>query len=349
MKCIQDTAKQKIIILDGAMGTRLQRYDLTENDFRGQCFAHLKGQLKGNYDVLCLTRPDIVADVHRKYLEAGADMIETNTFSSQRISQADYGLEAEAGEMALEGARIARRVADEFTTENWPRYVAGSMGPTNRMLSMSCNVNNRSSRTISYEELFLAYEEQALALLKGGVDVLLIETCIDLLNAQCAVNAARHAMKRVGREVPLMVSFTINDASGRTFCGQSLDDIMTGMEPLNLWCMGLNCGLGAKQLKPFVEQLSSKSPFLVSVYLSAGLPNAMGKYDETPEKMAEEMKEYIDDGLVNILGGCCGTDEEYIRRFAQMAFNRSPRKPVERNHQVHLSSRGMLRKREVAG
>ena len=219
---IQDTARHKIIVLDGALGTKIQSYGLTEADFRGVLFKDLPGQLKGNNDMLCLTRPDIVAEIHKKYLEAGADVIETNTFSSQTISQADYGLQHAAREMALQGARIARHVADEWSTAEWPRFVAGSMGPTNRMLSMSDDVDHPATRSISYDQLLEAYTEQATALIEGGVDLLLIETCFDTLNAKCAVDAARRAMDNTGREVPVMVSVTISDNSGRTLSGQNL-------------------------------------------------------------------------------------------------------------------------------
>ena len=341
---IQETAEHKIIVLDGALGTRIQRYGLTEADFRGERFKDLPGQMKGNNDMLCLTRPDVVAEIHHKYLEAGADLIETNTFSSQRISQADYGLQDVAAEMALEGARIARRAADEWSTPEWPRFVAGSMGPTNRMLSMSDDVNNPAARAITYDELLAAFREQAIALLEGGVDTLLVETCFDTLNAKCAVDATRQAMSKVGREVPVMVSVTFSDNSGRTLSGQDLDAFMTSMEPLGLWSLGLNCGLGARQMKPYVEQMAAKATTLVSAYPNAGLPNAMGEYDETAESMAAEMKEFLDEGLLNIIGGCCGTDEDFIRLFADMAKGRAPRKRKQSNGRLRLSGLDMLEK-----
>ena len=341
---IQDTARHKIIVLDGALGTKIQSYGLTEADFRGVLFKDLPGQLKGNNDMLCLTRPDIVAEIHKKYLEAGADVIETNTFSSQTISQADYGLQHAAREMALQGARIARHVADEWSTAEWPRFVAGSMGPTNRMLSMSDDVDHPATRSISYDQLLEAYTEQAAALIEGGVDLLLIETCFDTLNAKCAVDAARRAMDNTGREVPVMVSVTFSDNSGRTLSGQNLDAFMTSMEPLGLWAIGMNCGMGARQLMPYVKQMAAKSPVLVGAYPNAGLPNAMGEYDETPESMAAEMKEFLDEGLLNIIGGCCGTDEHFIQLFARMAKDREPRQPAARDGRLRLSGLDMLEK-----
>ena len=344
---IQETAKSKIIVLDGAMGTRLERCGLSEEDFRGRDFAGWDRQLKGDNDLLCLTRPDIVAGIHRRYLEAGADLIETNTFSAQRVSQADYGLANEARRMALEGARIACREADAASTPEWPRFVAGSMGPTNKMLSMGTDVDHPERRAIGYDQLCEAFEEQAAALVEGGVDVLLIETCFDTLNAKCAVDAARRAMDRLGRRVPLMVSATISDASGRTLSGQIVEAFLASVEPLGIWAIGLNCGLGARQLRPYVAALARKAPMLVSVHPNAGLPNALGQYDETPEMMAREMEEYIDGGLANIIGGCCGSDEEFTARLARLARGRQPRRPVPRDHRLRLAGMDVLEKTDA--
>ena len=322
---LREVARQKIMVLDGAMGTRLQQYSLTEADFHGYAFLTKAVVLKGNNDVLNITRPDIIEDVHCKYLEAGADIITTNTFSSQRISQADYQLEEESWRMALEGARIARRAADKYTTEEHPRFVAGSVGPTNKACSMSPDVTNPAARAITYDQLFDAYTEQISALIDGQVDAILIETIFDTLNAKAAIDAAVTEMKRRNIDLPLMLSVTVTDLAGRTLSGQTLGAFLASVSSYPIFSVGLNCSYGAKQMMPFLRELAGKAPYLVSVYPNAGLPNQLGLYDETAETMAPQMQEMIDSGLVNIIGGCCGTDEHFIRLFAEAAKGKMPR------------------------
>ena len=322
---LREVARQKVMVLDGAMGTRLQQYGLTEADFHGYAFLTKAVVLKGNNDVLNITRPDIIEDVHCKYLEAGADIITTNTFSSQRISQADYQLEEESWRMALEGARIARRAADKYTTEEHPRFVAGSVGPTNKACSMSPDVTNPAARAITYDQLFDAYTEQISALIDGQVDAILIETIFDTLNAKAAIDAAVTEMKRRNIDLPLMLSVTVTDLAGRTLSGQTLGAFLASVSSYPIFSVGLNCSYGAKQMVPFLRELAGKAPYLVSVYPNAGLPNQLGLYDETAETMAPQMQEMIDSGLVNIIGGCCGTDEHFIRLFAEAAKGKMPR------------------------
>ena len=322
---LREVARQKVMVLDGAMGTRLQQYGLTEADFHGYAFLTKAVVLKGNNDVLNITRPDIIEDVYCKYLEAGADIITTNTFSSQRISQADYQLEEESWRMALEGARIARRAADKYTTEEHPRFVAGSVGPTNKACSMSPDVTNPAARAITYDQLFDAYTEQISALIDGQVDAILIETIFDTLNAKAAIDAAVTEMKRRNIDLPLMLSVTVTDLAGRTLSGQTLGAFLASVSSYPIFSVGLNCSYGAKQMMPFLRELAGKAPYLVSVYPNAGLPNQLGLYDETAETMAPQMQEMIDSGLVNIIGGCCGTDEHFIRLFAEAAKGKMPR------------------------
>ena len=324
------------------MGTKIQTYGLTEEDFRGDRFAHFTGQMKGNNDVLSLTRPDVIADIHRLYLEAGADIIATNTFSSQRISQADYHLENEAYEMAFEGARIARQVADEFSTEEKPRFVAGSMGPTNKTCSMSPDVSDPAKRELTYDELLTAYEEQADALIAGGVDALLIETIFDTLNAKVAIDAATRVMTRRGVELPIMISVTVSDLAGRTLSGQTLDAFLASISTYKIFSVGLNCSFGATQMKPFLRELAKRAPYYISAYPNAGLPNSMGLYDETAETMAPKMGELVDEGLVNIIGGCCGTDETFIAAYVPLVEDKKPHVPVEKPHYMWLSGLELL-------
>ena len=313
------------------MGTMIQQRNLTEQDFRGNRFSDVPGLLKGNNDLLNLVRPDIIRDIHRLYLEAGADIIETNTFSSQRISQEDYHCADVAHEMAYEGARIARRIADEYTQRNpaHPRFVAGSVGPTNRSLSISPDVNDPALRNMTFDELAEAYTEQMEALLEGGVDALLIETIFDTLNAKAALYAAEDAMQHTSRRVPLMLSVTVSDVAGRTLSGQTLEAFLASVQHADIFSVGLNCSFGARQLKPFLRTLSQKAPYYVSAYPNAGLPNALGQYDQTPEQMREEVREYIDEGLMNIIGGCCGTTDEYIREFRSLPLTPSRTLPRE--------------------
>ena len=342
MKGLRDIIQERILILDGAMGTKIQTYGLTEEDFRGDRFAQFTGQMKGNNDVLSLTRPDVIADIHRQYLEAGADIIATNTFSSQRISQADYHLEEESYEIAFEGAKIARKVADEFSTEEKPRFVAGSMGPTNKTCSMSPDVSDPAKRELTYDELLAAYEEQADALIAGGVDALLIETIFDTLNAKVAIDAVTRVMARRGVELPIMISVTVSDLAGRTLSGQTLDAFLASISTYNIFSVGLNCSFGATQMKPFLRELAKRAPYYISAYPNAGLPNSMGLYDETAESMAPKMGELVDEGLVNIIGGCCGTDETFIAAYGPLVVDKKPHVPVEKSRYMWLSGLELL-------
>ncbi len=336
-KSLQELASERILVLDGAMGTRIQQFHLSEDDFHGYMFRSLPVLMMGNNDVLNLTRPDVIQEIHRKYLEAGADIIATNTFSAQRISQADYQLADFARAIALEGARLARQVADEFSSDEHPRWVAGSVGPTNKACSMSPDVSDPGARAITYDQLFEAYTEQMDALAEGGVDLFLIETIFDTLNAKAAIDAAMQVRQRRQLPLPIMLSVTISDLAGRTLSGQTLDAFLASMSSYDILSVGLNCSFGALQMKPFLKELAAKAPCLVSAYPNAGLPNSMGLYDETAETMAPLMAQLVDEQLVNIIGGCCGTDEHFIRRFAEVARGKTPRKPVERLPLMQLS------------
>lgn len=343
-KTIQQLIRERILVLDGAMGTMIQQYNLSEADFRGERFKEAKGQLKGNNDLLCLTRPEVIEDIHRKYLEAGADIIETNTFNATSVSMADYHVEAYCREINLAAARLARRIADEFTAMNpeKPRFVAGSVGPTNKTCSMSPDVNNPAFRALTFDELQAAYCEQMEALLEGGVDALLIETIFDTLNAKAAIRAAELSMEKTGRKVPLMLSVTVSDVGGRTLSGQTLDAFLASVEHADIFSIGLNCSFGARQLKPFLERLAARAPYYISAYPNAGLPNTLGQYDQTPEDMAAEVKEYIDEGLVNIIGGCCGTTEKYIAKYQDLIRGVQPRVPVQPHKYMWLSGLELL-------
>ncbi len=333
-------------MLDGAMGTMIQTYGLSEEDFRGERFGSFKGQMKGNNDVLNLTRPDVVADIHRLYLEAGADIIETNTFSSQRISEADYQLEDVACEMALEGARIARREADRFSTDEKPRFVAGSIGPTNKTLSMSPDVSNPAARELTYDELLGAYMEQVDALVEGGVDALLIETIFDSLNAKCCIDAAMRVMQQRGTALPIMLSVTISDLAGRTLSGQTLDAFLASVSTYPIFSIGLNCSFGATQMKPYLRELARKAPYYISCYPNAGLPNALGLYDEIAETMAPKMAELVDEGLVNIIGGCCGTTDAFIQLYQPLVVGKKPHVPAPKSESMWLSGLELLEARQ---
>ena len=342
MSRLNDIIKERILILDGAMGTKIQSYGLTEEDFRGDRFASIPGQLKGNNDILSITRPDVIAAIHRDYLMAGADIITTNTFSSQRISQADYSLEDVAYEMAFESARIARRVADELSTEEKLRFVAGSIGPTNKTCSMSPDVSDPAARDLTYDTLLSAYEEQISGLIEGGVDALLIETIFDSLNAKVAVDAAMQVMKQKQVDLPIMLSATVSDLAGRTLSGQTLDAFLASISTYPIFSVGLNCSFGATQMKPFLKELAHRAPYYISAYPNAGLPNSMGLYDETAETMAPKMGELVDEGLVNIIGGCCGTDETFIAAYASLAKDKKPHVPVEKPQTMWLSGLELL-------
>ena len=323
---LKDLAKQRILILDGAMGTMIGK---------------LMGKT-GNSDELNLTRPDVIEEIHRRYLKAGADIITTNTFSSQRISQADYHLENQARQMALAGARLARKCADAFASSEKPRFVAGSIGPTNKTCSMSPDVSNPALRELTYDTLFDAYFEEADALLEGGVDAILIETIFDTLNAKVAIDASLQAMSQRRREVPIMISVTVSDLAGRTLSGQTLDAFLASISTYPIFSVGLNCSFGARQMMPFLRQLARKSPYYISAYPNAGLPNAMGLYDETAESMAPQMGQMVDEGLVNIIGGCCGTDEHFIEKYPALVEGKQPRKPVAPSTTMWLSGLEML-------
>ncbi len=323
---LEDLAKERILILDGAMGTMI---------------GELTGKT-GNSDELNLTNPELIEDIHRRYLKAGADIITTNTFSSQRISQADYHLETKAREMALEGARIARKCADEFCSSDKPRFVAGSIGPTNKTCSMSPDVSNPALRDLTYDELYEAYFEEADALIEGGVDALLIETIFDTLNAKVALDASIQAMKKHEKQLSLMLSVTVSDLAGRTLSGQTLDAVLASVSTYPIFSIGLNCSFGAKQMLPFLRQLARKAPYYISAYPNAGLPNAMGLYDETAESMAPQMGQMVDEGLVNIIGGCCGTDEHFIAKYPALVEGKQPRKPAEKPETMWLSGLDML-------
>ena len=319
---LKELIKQRILILDGAMGTEIQRFQLQERDFRGERFRQVKGMMSGNNDMLNLTRPGVVREIHRRYLEAGADLITTNTFSSQRISQADYHLEDFAREMAFEGARIARSMADEFSTEEHPRWVCGSVGPTNKTCSMSSDVSNPAARELTYDQLFAAYHEQIEAMVEGGVDVLLIETIFDTLNAKVAIDAAHQVM---------------GEKAGRTLSGQTLQAFLASISSYDVFSVGLNCSFGAAQMKPFLKELAQHAPYYISAYPNAGLPNELGQYDETVASMSPQVKEFIDERLVNILGGCCGTTPEFISRYVEMTRGAEIHHPVEKSKTMLLS------------
>ena len=342
MRSLIDLAKEKILILDGALGTMVQSYNLSEDDFRGNMFADFKGQLKGNNDVLCLTKPEIIMDIHRRYLAAGADIIETNTFSSQRVSQADYGLEDYSYDISFAGAKLARKAADEFTSDEKPRFVAGSVGPTNKTCSMSPDVSNPAARDMTYDNLFDAYKEQVSGLLDGGVDALLIETIFDTLNAKVAIDVAQTVMQEREIDLPIMLSVTVSDLAGRTLSGQTLNAFLASISEYNVFSVGLNCSFGARQMKPYLKELGKKAPYYISAYPNAGLPNSMGLYDETAESMSPQIAEFIDEGLVNIVGGCCGTTDEFIRKYDEMARGKKPHVPVAKSSTMWLSGLELL-------
>ena len=344
MPTIQEQINGRILVLDGAMGTMIQRYNLSEADFRGERFKDVPGMMKGNNDLLCLTRPDIIEEIHRKYLEAGADIIETNTFNATSVSMSDYHTENCCREINLEAARLARRVADEYTarTPGKPRFVAGAVGPTNKTCSMSPDVNNPAFRALTFDVLQAAYREQMEALLEGGVDAILIETIFDTLNAKAAIAAAESAMQKTARKVPLMLSVTVSDTGGRTLSGQTLDAFLASVQHAGIFSVGLNCSFGARQLKPFLEQLARRAPYYISAYPNAGLPNSLGEYDQTPEEMGAEIKEYIDEGLVNIVGGCCGTTEKYIAAYQPLVRGARPHVPVPKPETLWLSGLELL-------
>ncbi len=327
MSTIQQAIKNRILVLDGAMGTMLQRYNFSEEDFRGEQFKDFPHSLKGNNDLLSLTQPKAIAAVHAAYFEAGADIVETNTFSGTTIGMADYHLEEYVYELNYESAKIAREVADEFTAKNpdKPRFVAGSIGPTNRTASMSPDVNDPGYRAVTFDDLRIAYKQQVEALIEGGCDLLLVETIFDTLNAKAALFAIEEVKDERKIDIPIMVSGTITDASGRTLSGQTVEAFLVSVSHIPLLSVGFNCALGADLLKPYLQTLSQNTSFNVSAHPNAGLPNAFGEYDETPEQMQAFIKEYLDDNLVNIIGGCCGTTPQHIKLIADIAKDYKPR------------------------
>ena len=330
MEKIQDILKKRILILDGAMGTMIQRHKLEEEDFRKGWFENHTHPLKGNNDLLSLTRPEIIEDIHRQYFEAGADIAETNTFSGTWIAQADYSLEKYVYDINFHSAQIAKKVAQEFTEKDpsKPRFVAGSIGPTNRTASISPDVNDPGFRGISFDQLVDAYTEQVNALIDGGVDILLVETVFDTLNAKAALFAIDQVFEKRGIELPIMVSGTITDQSGRTLTGQTTEAFLISISHMPLLSVGLNCALGASMMRPYLQILNQTCGFNVSAHPNAGLPNAFGKYDETPELMAVQIKEFLDEGLVNIIGGCCGTTPDHIKAIADLAATYQPREQL---------------------
>ena len=320
-------AQKRILILDGAMGTMIQRHKLNEADYRGERFKDWPSDLKGNNDLLVLTQPDIIRGIHEAYFAAGSDIIETNTFNAQTVSMADYGMEALAFEINVAAAKLAREAADKYTalTPERPRFVAGAIGPTNRTASLSPDVNNPGFRNISFDELVAAYCEQARGLIEGGVDTILIETVFDTLNAKAAGFAVKETFDAMGIELPLMVSGTVTDLSGRNLSGQTPEAFWYSLRHLKPFSIGMNCAFGAEQLRPPIAQISKVADTRVSVYANAGLPNAMGEYDETPESMARAMRAWAADGLLNIVGGCCGTTPDHIKAIADAVAQFPPR------------------------
>jgi 5-methyltetrahydrofolate--homocysteine methyltransferase len=327
MSKLQEEAQKRILVLDGAMGTMIQRYKLEEKDFRNEALASHPNSLKGNNDLLALTRPDVLRAIHAAYFEAGADIAETNTFSSTTIAQADYGLEAFVYQLNYESARLAKEVAEEFTKKNpeKPRFVIGSIGPTNRTASLSPDVNDPGYRAVTFNELKTAYYQQAKALFEGGVDGFLVETVFDTLNAKAALVAIDDLNQEIGLDLPIMVSGTITDASGRTLSGQTTEAFLLSISHMNLFSVGLNCALGAKELRPYLKILSEKSDFLVSAHPNAGLPNEFGEYEQSPADMADQITEFLSNSWLNVVGGCCGTTPDHIKAIAEAAAKFEPR------------------------
>ena len=334
---LRDNIKDRILILDGAMGTMIQGYNLTEKDFRGNLELLQMLNYQGNNDMLNLSRPDIIEDIHRRYLEAGADIISTNTFSAQRISQADYHMESFSRDIAFAGAKLARQCADEYSTADKPRFVAGSIGPTNKTCSMSPDVSDPAKRDLTYDALFDAYSEQVAAMIEGGIDAVLIETIFDTLNAKVAIDASLSEMKKSGVDLPIMLSVTITDLSGRTLSGQTLDAFIASVSSYPIFSIGLNCSFGAEQMRPYLKELAAKAPYYISIHPNAGLPNSMGEYDETAEIMVPQMASFVDEGLVNIIGGCCGTTEEFIAGYVKVVEGKKPHIPVDAPKEMILS------------
>ncbi|MDB2702894.1 homocysteine S-methyltransferase family protein [Flavobacteriaceae bacterium] len=328
MTAIEKALAKRILVLDGAMGTMLQAYKFEEEDFRGDRFISHPSPLKGNNDLLSLTQPEAIKAVHRAYFEVGADIVETNTFSSTSIGMADYGMEELVYELNVQSAKLAREVADEFTNSNpnKPRFVAGSIGPTNRTASMSPDVNDPGYRAVTFDDLVEAYSEQVRALVEGGSDVLLVETVFDTLNAKAALFAIAILKEENNWDIPVMISGTITDASGRTLSGQTVEAFATSVSHIPLLSIGFNCALGADQLLPYLRRLSKEADTMISAHPNAGLPNAFGAYDQTPEEMRDLIQKYLEENLINIIGGCCGSTPEHIQLIAELASKYQPRK-----------------------
>lgn len=327
---IKDILKWRILVLDGAMGTMIQRLNLTEEQYRGERFRSVTASQKGNIDLLTLSQPNVIKQIHREYLEAGADIIQTNTFNATTVSMENYGLQDYVNEINYMAAKTARSVADEFTAKNSskPRFVAGSVGPTNKTTSMKQKGTKVS--TIDFDELLISYEEQIEALVDGGVDIIMIETVFDTLNAKAALFAVQNIFKKREKEIPIIVSATLSDRVGNTYTGESIEEFVASIRHINLLSVGLNCSFGAAEMKPHLKQLKSVSPFFVTAYPNAGIPNEMGVYHETPKKMAAIIKEYLDEELVNIVGGCCGTTPQHIASITKIVANATPPTPLAR-------------------
>lgn len=334
---IRELLNRRILVLDGAMGTMIQRCRLSEKDFRGERFAGIEADLKGNNDILAITCPDVVRDIHSAYLEAGADIIETDTFNATSVSMADYGMQQYVREINFEAAKLATEVAKSYSTPEKPRFVAGSIGPTNKSCSISPDVNDPSARAVTYDELFAAYYEQVCALIDGGVDLILVETAFDTLNAKCALDAAEEAFITTGKTLPLMLSLTVADKGGRNLSGQTIEAFLASVSHVPLLSLGINCSFGAEDILPFLRRLAAVAPYYISVHPNAGLPNRFGEYDETPEKMLEDVRPYLDEKLVNIIGGCCGTTPEHIKLLAGAAAGATPHVPALSDGKLRLS------------
>ena len=323
---ISDILKQKVLVLDGAMGTMIQKLNFDESDYRGNRFKDYNRPLKGNNDLLSITQPNAIFNIHKEYLEAGADIIETNTFSSTSIGMADYGMESLVYELNFESAKLAKSAAKEFSLDNKPRFVAGSIGPTNKTASMSPDVNNPGYREVTFDDLVKSYSEQIEALIEGGVDILLVETVFDTLNAKAALFAIEKYNDKNFANIPIMLSGTLTDASGRTLSGQTLEAFITSVSHINLLSIGLNCSFGAEGLYPYIKKMSMITEIPISVFPNAGLPNQFGEYDQTSQQMQNLIKDFLENNLVNIIGGCCGTTPDHIRLIADIVDNYPIRK-----------------------
>ena len=336
--------QERILILDGGMGTMIQGFKLNEQDYRGDRFADFPGQLKGNNDLLCITRPDVIKSIHRQYLDAGADIFATNTFNANAISMEDYAMQEYVREINLAAGKLGREVADEFMAEHPGRtiFVAGSIGPTNKTASMSPDVSNPAYRAVTYKDVYKAYKEQVEALIDGGVDLILFETTFDTLNVKAGLEAAETALKEKGKDLPIMLSLTLSAQGGRTLSGQTLGAFLASVQHINLVSIGLNCSFGAADMKPYLAELAKHAPYFISAYPNAGLPNSFGTYDETPEKMAVHVKPFIEEGLVNIIGGCCGTTPAHIAQYPALVKGAKPHVPAPKPDCLWLSGLELL-------